>query len=66
VTAEQVAVPLEWLLDDDETSLENSALLCERHHRKVQHGFGWNDNPTADGHLPTRRHRDPHPRSALT
>jgi hypothetical protein len=22
-----------------ETSLENSALLCERHHTKVHHGF---------------------------
>jgi hypothetical protein len=30
---------LEWLLDDGETSLENSALLCERHHTKVHHGF---------------------------
>ncbi|MGY1782731.1 DUF222 domain-containing protein [Geodermatophilus sp. SYSU D01036] len=27
-----------WL-DGDETSLENSALLCERHHTKVHHGF---------------------------
>ena len=25
--------------DDGETSLENSALLCERHHTKVHHGF---------------------------
>ena len=30
---------LEWVLDDGETSLENSALLCERHHTKVHHGF---------------------------
>jgi Domain of unknown function (DUF222) len=29
----------EWLLDDGPTSLENSALLCERHHTKVHHGF---------------------------
>ena len=29
----------EWLLDGGETSLENSALLCERHHTKVHHGF---------------------------
>ena len=29
----------EWLLDQGETSLENSALLCERHHTKVHHGF---------------------------
>ena len=27
------------LIDDGETSLENSALLCERHHTKVHHGF---------------------------
>jgi hypothetical protein len=30
---------LEWVLDEGETSLENSALLCERHHAKVHHGF---------------------------
>jgi hypothetical protein len=30
---------LEWHLDDGPTSLENSALLCERHHTKVHHGF---------------------------
>jgi hypothetical protein len=30
---------LEWLAHDGETSLENSALLCERHHTKVHHGF---------------------------
>lgn len=29
---------LEWLFGG-ETSLENSALLCERHHTKVHHGF---------------------------
>jgi hypothetical protein len=27
-----------WI-DDGETSLENSGLLCERHHTKVHHGF---------------------------
>jgi hypothetical protein len=27
-----------WILGG-ETSLENSALLCERHHTKVHHGF---------------------------
>jgi hypothetical protein len=30
---------LEWVADQGETSLENSALLCERHHTKVHHGF---------------------------
>jgi hypothetical protein len=29
---------LEWIFDG-ETSLENSGLLCERHHTKVHHGF---------------------------
>jgi hypothetical protein len=30
---------LEWLLDEGPTSLDNSALLCERHHTQVHHGF---------------------------
>jgi HNH endonuclease len=30
---------VEWI-DDGETSLDNSALLCERHHTKIHHGFG--------------------------
>ncbi len=30
---------LEWALDQGATSLDNSALLCERHHTKVHHGF---------------------------
>ncbi len=30
---------LEWVADEGPTSLENSALLCERHHTKVHHGF---------------------------
>jgi hypothetical protein len=30
---------LEWIAHDGDTSLENSALLCERHHTKVHHGF---------------------------
>ncbi|WP_369137024.1 HNH endonuclease signature motif containing protein [Modestobacter versicolor] len=29
----------EWVADEGETSLDNSALLCERHHTKVHHGF---------------------------
>ena len=29
---------IHWIFDG-ETSLENSALLCERHHTKVHHGF---------------------------
>jgi hypothetical protein len=29
----------EWLQDQGETNLENSALLCERHHTRVHHGF---------------------------
>jgi hypothetical protein len=32
-----------------ETSLENSALLCERHHTKVHHGFRVERRPPADG-----------------
>jgi hypothetical protein len=29
----------EWLADHGETSVENSGLLCERHHTKAHHGF---------------------------
>jgi hypothetical protein len=29
----------EWILDEGPTNLENSALLCERHHTKAHHGF---------------------------
>jgi hypothetical protein len=39
---------LEWI-NGGETSLENSALLCERHHTKVHHGFRVERQPTADG-----------------
>jgi hypothetical protein len=30
---------LEWDADHGDTSVENSGLLCERHHTKVHHGF---------------------------
>jgi hypothetical protein len=40
---------LHWI-DGGETSLENSALLCERHSHLVSTtASGWNGNPTADG-----------------
>ncbi|GHE11288.1 hypothetical protein GCM10011381_24190 [Klenkia taihuensis] len=29
----------EWIADHGETSVENTALLCERHHTKVHHGY---------------------------
>jgi hypothetical protein len=29
---------IEWI-NDGETSLDNSALLCERHHTKIHHGY---------------------------
>ena len=40
---------LEWI-NGGETSLENSGLLCERHHTKVHHGYRINEIPTADWH----------------
>jgi hypothetical protein len=43
----------EWLRDDGETSLGNSALLCERHHTKVHHGFRVERQP--DGRWRTYR-----------
>jgi hypothetical protein len=36
--------------DDGETSLENSALLCERHHTKVHHGFAVVRDPAGRWH----------------
>ncbi|WP_409331389.1 HNH endonuclease signature motif containing protein, partial [Trujillonella humicola] len=44
---------LEWALGG-ETSLENSALLCERHHTKVHHGYRIERDDTAP---PGRRWR---------
>ncbi|GAB3316473.1 HNH endonuclease signature motif containing protein [Geodermatophilus aquaeductus] len=38
-----------WI-DDGETSLENSALLCERHHTKVHHGFRVERQPDGRWH----------------
>ncbi|KQS59821.1 endonuclease [Geodermatophilus sp. Leaf369] len=38
---------LEWLRDQGDTSLDNSALLCERHHTKVHHGFRVERDETA-------------------
>ena len=35
----------EWIADHGETSVENTALLCERHHTKVHHGFGVDWDP---------------------
>jgi hypothetical protein len=46
----------EWLADHGETSLENSALLCERHHTKVHHGFRVERQP--DGRWRTYRPDD--------
>ncbi|MCV2488160.1 hypothetical protein OF117_02185 [Geodermatophilus sp. YIM 151500] len=40
---------MEWI-NGGETSLDNSALLCERHHTKVHHGFRVDrDDMTAPG-----------------
>jgi hypothetical protein len=40
---------LHWL-DGGETSLENGALLCERHHTKVHHGFRIERQPDGRWH----------------
>ena len=44
---------LEWMLDDGPTSVDNGALLCERHHTKVHHGFRVERHP--DGRWRTYR-----------
>jgi hypothetical protein len=41
---------LEWYADDGPTSLENSGLLCERHHTKVHHGFRIERDPGGTWH----------------
>ena len=37
----------EWLADHGDTSLDNSGLLCERHHTKVHHGYRVERDDTA-------------------
>ena len=46
----------EWVADLGETSLENSGLLCERHHTQVHHGFRIERDP--DGRWHTYRPDD--------
>jgi hypothetical protein len=47
---------VEWI-NDGETSLDNSALLCERHHTKVHHGFRIERDDTAPPGQRWRTHR---------
>jgi hypothetical protein len=44
------------VLDDGPTSVDNGALLCERHHTKVHHGFRIERQP--DGRWRTYRPDD--------
>ena len=41
---------LEWYADRGPTSLENSGLLCERHHTQVHHGFRVERDPDGRWH----------------
>ena len=41
---------LEWYADQGPTSLDNSGLLCERHHTKVHHGFRIQRDPDGTWH----------------
>ena len=41
---------LEWYADQGPTSLENSGLLCERHHTQVHHGFRIERDPRGRWH----------------
>ena len=43
---------LHWI-DGGETSVENAALLCERHHTKVHHGFRIERQPDGRWHTYT-------------
>jgi hypothetical protein len=45
----------EWIADHGETSVENTALLCERHHTQVHHGYTVQWDPD---HRRWRTHRD--------
>ena len=41
---------LEWQADHGDTSVENSGLVCERHHTKVHHGFRIERDPDGRWH----------------
>jgi hypothetical protein len=56
---------LEWVLDEGDTNVENSALLCERApHEGPPRVPGRTPSRRPMAHLASRRHRDPHPRTA--
>ncbi|RBY85614.1 endonuclease [Blastococcus sp. TF02A-30] len=40
----------EWMADNGRTDLQNSALVCERHHTKVHHGFRIERGPAGRWH----------------
>jgi hypothetical protein len=47
----------EWLADNGDTSLDNSGLLCERHHTKVHHGYRVERDDTAPPEARWRTYR---------